>query len=100
MDSRWITKTLRRAGQSVTREPLVGFDSNKNDWGPNLLFEERHLYGNTMKRSPDFSDLHMSPRILFRVPQLQRMKSTSQTYNDPQAAEKASGRFMLRLSSA
>jgi hypothetical protein len=32
-----------------------------------------------MKSSPDVSDLHMSPRILFRVPQLQRMKSTSQT---------------------
>jgi hypothetical protein len=53
-----------------------------------------------MKRSPDVSDLHMSPRILFRVPQLQRMKSTSQTCDDPQAAEKTSGRFMLRLNSA
>jgi hypothetical protein len=73
------TKALRRPGEPVARDPLVGFDSNKNDRRPNLLFEQRHLYRNSMKSSPDVSDLHMSPRILFRVPQLQRMKSTSQT---------------------
>src|SRR4030095_13929143 len=67
-------KTLRCPGQSITRDTLIGFDSNKNDRCPDLLFEKRHIYGNTMKSRLNVSDLHMSPLYFFREPQLQRMK--------------------------
>src|SRR5262245_11967814 len=74
-------KTLRRPRKSVARDSLIGFDSNENNRRPDLLFQQRHIYGNSMKSGFDVSDLHMSPHIFFREPQLQRMKRASQTCN-------------------
>jgi hypothetical protein len=56
-------KSLRRPGESVSRNTLVGFDSNKNYRRPDLFFKKGHIYGNSMKSGFDVSDLHMSPHI-------------------------------------
>src|SRR5215471_21059547 len=58
-------KTLRRPGEPVPRDTLVGFDSNKDDRRPDLLFKKGHVDGNSMKSGFDISDLHMSPHIFF-----------------------------------
>src|SRR5215475_9222160 len=74
-------KTLRCPGKSVARDTLIGFDGNKNDRRPDLFFKQGHVDRNSMESGSNVSDLHMSPHIFFREPQLQRMKSVSQTCN-------------------